>query len=406
LTRGDPSWPQRRKASILNGLASQAVSTIAGTAVQGVVRFLIPVLVARLIGADALATTTLILSTAVLLSMVWPTPAGTIASRVIASPDLQRSTTRTLILSTVLALVVLGPVGFVVVIVLTGDFAAALVALVVIAAYSGYYFVRGFFLGQRRAGRLALWEILAALVALGGTFALIAVGATDIVLLALGGGYLIVAIVGWPRIHSGVRSDGLDRPVLGVVAQNAVAGGASNGLIQLAMVITFAFSSSIEAAAFAAAFSLATPTSMVGQALNQVLIPHLAAVERSEGWKLLRQFGALCAATVAVFALAIALSPFIVFVVYGDEFAAATPTLQVLLIAMALFTMSLFPAAALTAWGRAREYAIASCVGLVVGVGAMLLISGESAAAGIGLCVGTGVLFVATTLAAVRGYRR
>jgi O-antigen/teichoic acid export membrane protein len=195
--------------------------------------------------------------------------------------------------------------------------------------------------------------------------------------------------------------------VLSFTASNAAAGVASNGLVQLAMVFAYASGAPAKSALFAAAFALATPASLLGQSLNQVLIPHLAAGPRGSDIDvrgLGKAFLALSAALAICFGIVYALVPIVVGVIYGSEYSGAQPLMRLLVVAMWFFTIALIPAAALTAWGHTRLLAVVSACGLGVGVAAMLVlcpIIGVLGAA-IGLSIGTAFMAVAITAAAWR----
>jgi O-antigen/teichoic acid export membrane protein len=386
-------------------VVTQAVFTIGGTLAQGIARIAIPILVGNVAGKSSLGTVSFVLSVCVLLSMVWPAPAGTAASRyAVDASAASNSALRSLRSSTLIALAVVALASGIIVGSQTSSVPLALLAALVTASYSAYFFTRGVFLGRFRARRLAAWEITGAVVAIGGTLASLAANAWFGALLALAIGYILIAIAGWPR-HTGERT-ALNRAVLFFTAQNAVANAASNGMVQLTMVIVFAMTSPVQAGIFAAAFSLATPASLFGQTINQVLIPHLVDDAR-EGTPRIAPLAVgylkLVGVTVVPFALIFVLSPLIVRVLYPD-YAAATGLLQSLVLAMFFFTIALYPAAALTAWGHARALVWVNGIALLVGVAAMIVLarlSGGSGAA-LGLLVGTIVLAILTTITTSR----
>jgi len=391
-------------------VVTQAAFTLSGTLAQGLARIAIPILVGRFADPESLAHVSLALSVCVLLSMVWPTPAGTAASRyaVDDSPRSRRAL-QTLRSSTAIALAVVAVASFGIVLGLTASVGLAFLAALVTVTYSAYFFTRGVFLGRFRARKLAVWEIVGALVAVVGALLSLLAGAWIGALVALAVGYLLIAVAGWPWS----RSDGqpIDRSVLSFTAHNAVANAASNGMVQLAMVVAFAVSGSIEAALFAAAFSLATPASLFGQAINQVLIPHLAEDARTkqpDGRALTIAGLKLVGLTAVPFALVFVLSPLVLPIVYGARYDGAVPLLQTLVVAMFFFTIALYPAAALTAWGHARQLVIANVTGLIVGVAAMVVlgISGGAGGTAFGLVLGTVVLAIMSIGAMFLALRR
>jgi O-antigen/teichoic acid export membrane protein len=387
----------------LSRILTQAAFTITGTLAQGLVRIAIPILVGRHSDEGALAEVSLVLSVSVLLSMAWPTPAGVAASRFGATGDVTAAL-RTLRTSTAVALPVLGLVGGWVLYAQTGSIASATVAIATTVSYSAYFFVRGVFLGRFHARALAAWEVCGAAISVAGTVASLLLDYWPGALWSLALGYVLIALVGWPRA---LERSHMDVPVLGFTALNAVAGAASNGLVQLAMIFAFATRDPTSAGLFAAAFSIATPTALLGQTLNQVLIPHLASTEPRRTTSITRGAIGLVTITSLPFLVLWIISPVVVELVYGDAYANSSGILRTLVLAMFLFTLSLYPAAALTAWGRPRLLAAVSAVGVLVGVPAMAVFSSIAGVEGTGwgLVVGTGALACSTWISCAAASR-
>ena len=173
--------------------------------------------------------------------------------------------------------------------------------------------------------------------------------------------------------------------MLGFAAWNVLAVVTSNGLLQLTMISAQVTSSAHNAGVYAAALTLATPASMLGQALGQVLVPAFA--HRTDGGSL-RSRGALllvvgfAAASAVVFGLVALLAGWFLPIVYPTEGAAAVADLRYLMVAVWVFTVGLVPAALLLAAGRSRQVALASVAGFVVGVGLMAVLGPVAGVAG------------------------
>ena len=188
--------------------------------------------------------------------------------------------------------------------------------------------------------------------------------------------------------------------MLGFAAWNVLAVVTSNGLLQLTMISAQVTSSAHDAGVYAAAFTLATPASMLGQALGQVLVPAFA--HRTDGGSL-RSRGALllvvgfAAASAVVFGLVALLAGWFLPIVYPTEGAAAVADLRYLMVAVWVFTVGLVPAALLLAAGHSRQVALASVAGFAVGAGLMAVLGPVAGAAGgtTGFLVGSAVNLVA-----------
>lgn len=378
-----------------------------GTLAQGLARIGIPILVGRLSGQAALGQVGLVLAVVVLLSMVWPAPAGTAASRYMTTDaESSRVALRTLRFSTSISLVVVAVAAFVITLVSTRSIELSALALFAGVTYSAYFFARGIFLGRFKARRLATWEVIGAVVAVAGTVSSLLLHAWPGALFSLAIGYLVIAAVGWPWKLG--RPAPLEFGVLLFTLRNTIANAASNGMVQLAMVVAFAVSATTtETGYFTAAFSLATPASLLGQTLNQVLIPNLAeqhALAEPKRRPLVLAAAKLIALTAVPFAAVFLLAPVVIPIVYGPKFGPSVEILQTLVVAMFLFTIALYPAAALTAWGRPGLLIIANVSALVLGLGTMIALGVAYGPAGtaFGVVLGTAVMFVLTAVLTLR----
>lgn len=385
-------------------MASSAVLATVGIGVQGVAKLLVTVVVGRVFGTETLGQTTALLSLSVFVALLWPNAAGNTASRFLAIALRGRrsdaSVNRVLGLSMLVSSVVLAAVTVPVAVAWGNGPGMVLGGVGVVIGYGLYCYARGAKLGYGRAPRVALWDSVTSVLALGLLVVACVARLEPFVLLPLAIGYTVFAIACWPRgnAHSGESEP--TAGVLGFAAWNVLAVVTSNGLLQLTMISAQVTSSAHEAGVYAAAFTLATPASMLGQALGQVLVPAFA--HRTDGGSL-RSRGALvlvvgfAAASAVVFGLVALLAGWFLPIVYPAEGTAAVADLRYLMVAVWVFTVGLVPAALLLASGRSRQVALASVAGFVVGAGLMAVLGPVAGVAGgtTGFLVGSVVNLVA-----------
>lgn len=392
-------------------MASSAVLATVGIGVQGVAKLLVTVVVGRVFGTETLGQTTALLSLSVFVALLWPNAAGNTASRFLAIALRGRrsdaAVNRLLGVSMLVSSVVLAAVTVPIAVAWGNGPGMVLGGAAVVVGYGLYCYARGAQLGYDRAPRVALWDSVTSVLALGLLVVACVARLEPFVLLPLAIGYTVFAIACWPR---GSALSGESEPtagVLGFAAWNVLAVVTSNGLLQLTMISAQVTSSAHEAGVYAAAFTLATPASMLGQALGQVLVPAFA--HRTDGGSL-RSRGALvlvvgfAAASAVVFGLVALLAGWFLPIVYPAEGAAAVADLRYLMVAVWVFTVGLVPAALLLAAGRSRQVALASVAGFVVGAGLMAVLGPVAGVAGgtTGFLVGSAVNLVAVVGLAVR----
>lgn len=392
-------------------MASSAVLATVGIGVQGVAKLLVTVVVGRVFGTETLGQTTALLSLSVFVALLWPNAAGNTASRFLAIALRGRrsdaAVNRLLGVSMLVSSVVLAAVTVPVAVAWGNGPGMVLGGAAVVVGYGLYCYARGAQLGYDRAPRVALWDSVTSVLALGLLVVACVARLEPVVLLPLAIGYTVFAIACWPR---GNVLSGESEPtagVLGFAAWNVLAVVTSNGLLQLTMISAQVTSSAHDAGVYAAAFTLATPASMLGQALGQVLVPAFA--HRTDGGSL-RSRGALllvvgfAAASAVVFGLVALLAGWFLPIVYPAEGAAAVADLRYLMVAVWVFTVGLVPAALLLAAGRSRQVALASVAGFVVGAGLMAVLGPVVGVAGgtTGFLVGSAVNLVAVVGLGVR----
>jgi O-antigen/teichoic acid export membrane protein len=380
---------------------SQTSVSTAGVLVQGLSRFGYTILIGRFMGKEDLAHVSALLALALVFSLFWPTGAGNAASHFLAS---SRARGR----SPVPALRVIGRSFWIsmAVIVLVGVPCAVLVLDVplsdgvvfaaFVVAYSGYILSRGVEVGLGRFTRAALWDLISAASAILVLAAVLIAHATTLLLWPLVISYSIFTVNTALRGHRGHSS--LDpspsfstATILRFSFVNSIGLLASNGLIQLSMVWVFALERTSDAGVFAAAMSLATPASMLSQAISQALIPRFsawAAVDRSNvRRRYLQVLAVLTVFFVAVFGVVWAASPLIIRIIYGEPYTSATPIMQLLLVGVCAFSIGLVANAFLITSGRALITTVISAVGFVFGLVVTALLSSFQAP-GIGAALG------------------
>jgi O-antigen/teichoic acid export membrane protein len=198
--------------------------------------------------------------------------------------------------------------------------------------------------------------------------------------------------------------------IVGTTAWNSAGLLASNGLVQFAMVYVVAVGPTGPAGRFAAAMSLATPASMLAQALSQVLIPrfsHASAAGDADSVRAYRRtLGGMALVLGALFGVGVLLSPIVVLVIYGAAYEAAIPLMQILLVAMYFFSIGLIASSYLLSTHRARTSTVCSAAGSVLGLVVLVGgggVLGVAQAAAVGVLVGYGVSAVAAIAVSVLG---
>jgi len=387
-------------------VASSAVWSTLGMGVQGLSRLAYTVVIGRTMGTEALGHASALLSLSIFVALFWPTAAGNTSSRFLAvalhgrasDAAVRRFLGRTTLASSVLLGLICVPVALG----LGNDLATAASAAWLVVGYGLYAYTRGSQLGYHRARRIAFWDTLSSVVSLG-LLVLVAVGGlSGAVLLPLALGYTIFAVACWPRGngHGAVSStDEVRSGLLSFASWNVLAGLTTNGLLQIAMLAAQAYGTGDEPGIYAAAFTLATPASMLGQAVSQIVVPAFASRGGHGGLRdkaSVRFFLVFSAVTALAFGLVVVLAPFVLPLVYPEQGAAAVPVLQFLMVGVFVFTIALIPAALLLSAGRSRAVALASIGGFVVGV-LVVLATGPTAgvvAGSIGFLVGSTVNLV------------
>lgn len=360
-------------------LARSAAWSTGGIVAQGVARLAYTVLIGRFFGSADLGHASALLSLSIFVALLWPTAAGNALSRYIALAisrgDDDRAVVGLLTRTWVLATVVLGAASVPIAWVWTHDAVLAASAAWVVAGYGAYAYARTGALGRGLARRVGVLDVCTGVLAVAGLLVVVAVDDASLVLVPISLGYTVFAVVCWPR---SVRGDvAMPRTgVLSFTAWNVLAGLATNGLLQLAMISAEVFAAPAQVGVYAAAFTLATPASMVGQAVSQIIVPAFAHDPGSGSLRdgnRMRVFLVFTAGCVVVFGAVAVLAGVVMPIFYPEQGAAAVPVLRGLLVGVFVFTVALVPAAFLLSAGRSGEVALASVTGLVVGIVVILV---------------------------------
>jgi O-antigen/teichoic acid export membrane protein len=404
--------PVADDATSSTSVLRSAVLSTWGIGVQGLSRLAYTVVIGAAFGTEALGHASALLSLSIFAALLWPTAAGNTASRFMALAlrgrvD-ERLLARSLGLSVLVSSLALGAASVPVAIALGNELPLALSAAWLVIGYGAYAYTRGARLGSHRAGQVAVWDTVSSATALGLLVAVTVSGRGLLVLVPLAIGYTVFAVACWPRPRRGdADAPDVSRDALGFAAWNVLAGVTTNGLLQLAMITAQIVEPGIRAGVYAAAFTLATPASMLGQAVSQVVVPAFA---HRSGGATLRDRGprslllVFAGAAAVLFGLVAWLAPWYLPVFYPGEGVEAVPLLRFLMLGVYVFSVGLIPAALLLATGRSRAVALASVAGFVVGLATMAASAPFAGvqAGSLGFLVGSAINLVATIVLACR----
>lgn len=360
-------------------VARAATLATSGLAVQGVSRLVYVIVVGRLASEETLASTSAALSLATLLALVAPTPLANAASRWLSMQRAAGASNRGMVgrltAAGLASSIGLGVAAVPIQLVLGTALVPALCGGGAVLGYGLYSVARGAQLGLHGELRVLIADATSGLLALAGIAVVLVVGMEPLALLPIGVGYTLFALLAWPR-RDADAGDPPSRDVGSFLLWNLLSGLSTNGLLLMSMLVVYATSEASSASQFAAAFSLATPVSMLGQAASQVLIARFAhhGGSRRERSRAARTFTiGFVVGTAPVFGLAALLAPIYLPLFYGPGFERSVGMLQLLLLPLYVFTAGLIPASFLLAAGRAREVALVSSIGFVIGLAVMLL---------------------------------
>ncbi|MFT4135086.1 hypothetical protein [Microbacterium sp.] len=354
-----------------------------GVLAQGLSRFAYAAVVGRALGADVLSAVNVAFAASILLSLAWPTAAGN-AAAAFARPGhggerMRRRLQRSLLVS----LVPIGGAAALLAVALGGSVLDALTLVALTAGWSGYIYGRGLLMGAGRAASAALWDIVTAVLAIGLLAVVVLTGAELFALVPAVVGYGTFAVAAAVIARRALRDDVSAEPgaprVGSFIVWNSLALIATNGLMQLSMVIAYAFDSPAHAGQFAAALSLATPVSMISQAVTLALLPRFGAWAALPGPEQRLLFVRALAAVGGVLAVGCALvallMPWVLPLFFGAGFGPAVALAQLLMVGVFGFSVSVLVVGYLSATGRARRATLLSGVSSLVGVTCMVWVA-------------------------------
>lgn len=407
-------------------LFSQSVLSTAGVLSQGLARFGYSILIARFVGASELAVVNTLISLSIILSLLWPTAAGNAAGAFLARARARDASTapvlRALWRSFAVSAVILVVLGVPIALIATGADGGRLAAFAALTvAWSAYIMTRGIRMGLGQVAETAVWDTISAVISLALLAAVIAAGADPLLLWPLAIGYLVFVVAALPGMRSSTRTSDPTAPPAAsriaaapeglwrFIATNSVALLATNGLLQFAMVFAYANADPVQAGMFAAAMALATPASMLAQAVSQVLIPRFAfwlhedpaAARRRYGLVLLVLVGVL----VVAFGLVAVLAGWLVPFVYGGGYEGSVQVLRILLVGAFLFSVGIIASSFLITSWRTGLATASAVVGTAIGVVlmyALLPALTASDAAAWGVVAGTAVTAVSSVALSLR----
>ena len=395
-----------------SAVRDSVLSTI-GTIAQGASRFAYTVIVGRLLGADVLAATNTAFAVSILLSLLGPTAAGNAAAAFGGTSQTGSQTAKKLTAMMVWLGAALGAVALVTTQLLGGDGTAPLMVAALTISWSWYIFGRGVRFGMRQVPAVAVWDTVTGALSIALLISVILAQATPLVLAPAVIGYgtfALASLVGAWRAapgHTGrKRPAASTQPMANFLIWSSLSLIATNGIMQVSMVFAAVFDSPARAGLFAAALSLATPLSMLAQAVTPALLPRFAQwslLPRSERTRSIQRATLTLSALLGTgVVIAITLLPWVLPIVFGQDFAGAVPLAQGLMVAVFGFSLSVFLSAYLAAIGRARISTVATGSSTVVG---LLIMVGVSIGLGgaVGAVIGTGsaMILSAGLLAAI-----
>ena len=396
-----------------SSLISHAALSTAGVLVQGLSRFAFTAVIGRVMGPADLAHVSAWLSLALIISLLWPTGAGNAASQFLSSAvarghdprralrALEGSFWKSCVVMVALAV----PIS---VIWLGADAGDALAVAALVVTYSGYIFTRGVQIGLGRLVDTSVWDLVSALVTWALVVPVFVLDASTLLLWPITLGYAVFGIRVLLTAHRGHGAAVMSGAGLGTSEQsnagsastvptdtvptdpvptrvmwhtirwNSLGLMASNGLIQFSMLFVFAVAPPVVAGLYAAAMALATPASMLSQAISQVLLARFSQWAETEPatahTRFVRVFVGMSVLLTVIFAAVAVASRLLLSLVFGEEYTSAALHLQILLVAVLAFSITLVVNAYLQTVGRTALATLASLSGLVLGLVVMVVL--------------------------------
>ncbi|MCC3267158.1 lipopolysaccharide biosynthesis protein [Arthrobacter gengyunqii] len=362
-------------------LLYHALVATLGVLVQGVVRFAYTTWIGNT--SDVISEVSAVLSLAVYFSLFWPAGAGLAAMRFLPAASIggpsaggvMRLLRKSFWVASAAAALVSYPISYY----FTGDAAAAAASSFLVVSYGAYTFTRGTLLGHARATQASLLDLVSAAVSFGVLLFVTTSGAHWALLLPLGVGYTVYAVLAWPR-ETGQRLAASERSQVLSYTGYAIFGLiAAGGLLPAVMLFVQTFDVKAKADLFAAALTLATPANMLAQSLNQVLVQYFSGRAQESARETRKQAVGFFILSVvgfaAIFGALIAMAPWLMDLVFPGRYGGGVATLQVLLAVVAVSSLTAVPGAYLMATGRHRAFSVASFCATVAGIASMAFLA-------------------------------
>ena len=360
---------------------------MAGVVLQGVSKFITNVIIGRIGGPVVLGTVASGISTAQLLSLLWPTSTGSAASKFVArargeqafdeasavAAHLGKRTLQTTLILAGAAIPAWMTLN-------RGDVAGGLCVAILVMGYSGYSFTRGLAFGSAQIARATKWDLVTSTLGITGVLVSLQFNARGLVLLLpLASASLIFTAACWPwKAHGQLRPK--HRREMDIFVALATAGTlASAGFLQLSMIAARLADGREGAGQYAAALALATPLSIVAGSLSLVLYPSMSeAFGRGDNAGIRRQTDQatrfLAVVMVAGVGSVALCSRLVIFLIWGTRYEEAGTLLPILLLAILATTLGVPSVNSLTSQKQTGMLitTFASVLGLAVGVATWL----------------------------------
>jgi putative peptidoglycan lipid II flippase len=402
--------PVRLDAQAKASIVRRGALGMAGVVLQGTSRVITNLTIGRIGGPIVLGTVASAISTAQLLSLMWPTSTGSAASKFVArargKQDFEETSavashlgTRTLQTTVVLACAAV-PAWMALD---GGDLFGGLWVAILVMGYSGYSFTRGLHFGSAQILRATKWDLVTSILGILGVLASLILGVRGLpLLMPLAAASLIYTFACWPWRARGTLDPAIRREIDIFVALASAGTLASSGFLQLSMIAARLEGGREGAGQYAAALALATPLSIVAGSLSLVLYPSMSeAFGRGDHESLRRQTDQatrfLAVVMVAVVGSLALCSRLIVSLIWGARYVDAGELLPILLVAILSTTLGVPSVNSLTSRRQDGMFITtsASILGLVIGATTWVLTTPQFGAVGIAIGYLAGTITIA-----------
>lgn len=358
-------------------LIRNTIYATTGVLAQGAARFIVTMLIGRYF-PERLGETSSILSLSQYLTLFWPAPAGTAATRFLGqyplahakSGGILRLLTKSVLLFTAAAALVSFPVAYS----FSHDPVTAVFSALFVASFGAYLFTRGVLIGKGQVPKSTILDIATSLLTLILLLVVLQARLSSLLLLPLAVGFALYSIIAWPKDNWGPLSREDRSGVLNFTRHNIFGMIAAGGLLPATMILV-QVSATESADLFAAALTLATPANLLAQSITQVLIPQLAATQGDSDQRrwAMQLYGASVLAFILIFTTLIVLGPWLLEIVFPGKFQEGSTTLAWLLAIVGTQSCAAVPTAILLATGKQKTYALICFVATAAGTLLMVI---------------------------------